>query len=87
MFERYRFNSVFSTVFVSKNLVSFPSTALEIIPVSSLTIIAMASEFSVIPIPAQCLVPRLLFRFLFPVSGSTQPAAKILSPLIRTAPS
>ena len=73
--NEYKFKRVFSTVLVSKNLVSFPSTAIEITPVSSLTMMEIASECSVIPIPALCLVPRLLFKFLFSVKGRTHPAA------------
>ena len=59
----------------------------EIVPVSSETIIIIASEISDNPIAALCLVPSFLLIFLFPVKGSTQPDANILFFPIIVAPS
>ena len=51
------------------------------------TIITKASDTSLRPTPALCLVPRFLPILLLSVSGRTQLAAYALIPLIMTAPS
>ena len=54
--------------------------AIDILPVSSDTTIAIASVSSVIPIAARCLVPSLLLTFRLLLVGNTAPAQDILSP-------
>ena len=61
--------------------------AIDILPVSSDTTIAIASVSSVIPIAARCLVPSLLLTFRLLLVGNTAPAQDILSPWIITPPS
>ena len=57
------------------------------IPVSSETMITNASETSVMPIAARCLIPKNLEIAGFSVEGNMHAAAIILEPLIITAPS
>ena len=64
-----------------------PSMATEMEPVSSETMTTTASECSLMPMPARCLMPRSLLRLAFCESGSMQPAAASLSSLIIAAPS
>ena len=66
---------------------SIPSTATEMVPVSSDTITTTASLASLIPTPARCRVPRSALRWLLSDRGSTQPAAAIFPSRIIMAPS
>ena len=61
--------------------------ATEIEPVSSETMTTMASEFSLIPIPARWRMPKSRLRFTFLLSGSMQPAANTRPRRTITAPS
>ena len=67
--------------------IKFPSIATEIFPVSSDTIIAIASDSFDIPIPARCLVPISFAISLSSASGNIHAAAAILLFDIITAPS
>ena len=64
-----------------------PPTATDTAPVSSDTIIAIASDSLDIPIPARCLVPISFAISLSSASGNIHAAAAILLFDIITAPS
>ena len=66
---------------------SLPFWATEILPLSSETIIASESVFSVIPAAALCLIPKLDGKLSFSIVGRTHLAALMVSPVIMTAPS
>ena len=71
----------------SSYVVKIPFTAIETAPVSSETTTTTASEFSLIPSAALCLVPRFILRRLFLVSGKIHPPAYKTPSLITSAPS
>ena len=79
--------SSFSNVLAARWRLSIPPTATEMVPVSSETMTTSASETSLIPIAARCLVPKSELILRFCVRGSTQPAAAMRSSRIKTAPS
>ena len=54
--------------------------AIDILPVSSDTIIAIQSLSSLIPNAARCRVPNFLFILPFKLIGNTAPALVILFP-------
>src|SRR3989304_1660670 len=70
-------SSIFFNPFSSMSRFNAPLNPVEIVPVSSDTIITIASVSSVSPIPALWRVPRLFDSSVFSVSGSKQPAAII----------
>ena len=89
-----RFSSVPSSCISSLNSVSdvrrrlsMPSTATEMLPVSSETMITTASVLSLRPTPALCRVPRSEESLRFSDSGSTQPAASARLLRMISAPS
>jgi len=58
-----------------KSLISFPPSASDIVPVSSDTTTTKASEISVIPTAALCLVPKFLGTDTSDARGSIHFAA------------
>ena len=64
-----------------------PLRAMEIVPVSSDTTIIMASEFSLKPKAARCLVPSTFESSFCSVSGNTPAASSMRLLEISTAPS
>ena len=68
-------------------IVKVPSLATDILPVSSETTTAIASDSFEIPIAALCLVPNSFAISLSDASGSIHAAAASLFSLITTAPS
>ena len=80
-------------VWRSKWRISTPFFAMEMMPVSSLTTTAMASEFSAMPRQARWRVPISLPRSRLLDRGNTQPAAlmrpfsMIAAPSCRGVPS
>ena len=67
-----------------KSRVSFPPSASDIVPVSSETTTTKASDISVIPTAALCLVPKFFGTDTSEASGKIHLAASISDPDITT---
>ena len=85
--DKINFSSSLFRVSFVKLRANTPCLAREICPVSSETTTTIASDTSLMPKAARCLVPKLTLTLSLFVKGKIQPAAHIMPSLITIAPS